>query len=244
MDFDAIEAAITPRTKLWMFCNPHNPVGRAYTRAELERVADLCLRHDLIIISDEIHSDLVTDGHEHIAIASLSPEIAARTITLNAPSKSFNLPGLDLGFAVIPNPDLLEQFQKVMMSVGVFMINSFGYAGAIAAYTQGEAWLAEMNRYLAGNRAVMVNFLREHLPQINYTIPEATYLGWLDCRALPLPDGETPYDFFLKRAKVGLNDGKTFGAGGDGFVRLNYGCSRETLLEALERMREAVVSKS
>jgi cystathionine beta-lyase len=244
MDFDALEAAITPRTRLWMFCNPHNPVGRAYTRAELERVAEICLSHDLIIVSDEIHSDLVFDGHEHVAIAGLSSEIAARTITLNAPSKAFNLPGLDLGYAVITNPDLLEQFQNMMMSVGVMMINSFGYAGAVAAYTQGQAWLEEMMRYLADNRAAFAQFMRDHLPQINTTIPDATYLAWLDCRALALPEGESPHEFFLKQAKVGLNDGKTFGAGGDGFVRLNFGCSRETLSAALERMREAVAGKA
>ncbi len=237
MDFDAIEAAITPETRMWIFCNPHNPSGRSFTRAELERVAEIVFKHNLIIVSDEIHADLRYSGEDHISIASLSPELAAQTITLNAPSKTFNIPGLGLGYAVITDESLRKRFQEKVWAAGLGS-NNFGIVGAYAAYTEGQPYLDEILPYLQENRDLVGDYLGEHLPEVSYTIPEATYLSWLDCRDLNLP--VSPAHFFLNKAKVALNDGAMFGEGGEGFVRLNYACTRDTLIAALDRMRDAV----
>lgn len=237
MDFDAIERAITPQTRMWILCNPHNPVGRSFTRAELERVAAIAVRHDLVVVADEIHADLLYAGTEHISLASLNSEIAARTITLNAPSKAFNLPGLGIGYAVITDDALRARFHHIAMFSGQHT-SAFGITGALAAYTHGQPYLDEVLPYLQANRDALAAFIAEHLPEIHLTVPEATYLAWLDCRALGLQP--SPYQFFLEQAKVGLTDGAAFGEGGEGFVRLNFGCSRETLMQALERMRAAI----
>ena len=237
IDFDALEAAVTPRTKIFLFCNPHNPVGRVYTRVELERIADFVLRHDLILFSDEIHCDLLHPGSQHISIASLSTEIAERTITLSAPSKTFNIPGLGLGFAVIENPEFMRKMRSAIYENAAF-VNTLAYTAAEAAYRDGQAWLDGLLAYLTENRDLMVDFMHEHLPQIPLTKPEGTYLAWLDCRSLNTE--ESPYTFFLNHARIAFNDGAAFGEDGQGFVRLNYGCTRSTLVDALERMREAV----
>ncbi|MBW4437530.1 MAG: PatB family C-S lyase [Pleurocapsa minor GSE-CHR-MK-17-07R] len=239
MDFDAIEAAITPDTRMWLFCNPHNPVGRSYTRAELERVAEIALRHNLLVVSDEIHSDLHFDGRTHNALASLSPEIAARTITLNAPSKAFNIPGLGLGYAVITDEALFTAFQTRAWMTGQHT-SAFGMVGALSAYTECGHYLEEVMPYLQANRDVLVDYLHENMPGLPVTIPDATYLAWVDCRSLPLPEGTSPAQYFIDTGKVGFNDGAAFGEAGKGFVRINFGCSRETLMDALERMRAAV----
>lgn len=240
IDFDALEVAITPQTKLLLFCNPHNPIGRAYTRAELERVAEICLRHNLTICSDEIHCDLVYEAGAHISIASLSPEIAARSVTLIAPSKTFNLAGLGFGVAVIPDDDLRTRISTTSTMMGIHA-SMPGIVAATAAYRDGQPWLNELMQYLRNNRDTFVEYVREHLPGIVTTCPEATFLAWLDCRALELP--QSPYQFFLDKARVGLNDGAIFGSGGEGFVRLNFGCPRPLLLEALERMRSALAAR-
>lgn len=236
VDFDALEAAVTPDTRLFILCNPHNPVGRVYSRAELEGIAEFCLRHDLTLCSDEIHCDLVYPGEaEHISIAALSPEIAAHTVTLLAPSKTFNLPGLYLGFSVIPDADLCAQVNSTVHGMGVH-VNNMGYAAAKAAYTLGQPWLDEVLAYLRENRDLVVDFVRENLPGVTVTQPEGTYLGWLDCRALNLEP--SPYEYFLDNAKVAFGNGADFAA--PGFVRINYGCPRETLLAALDRVKKSL----
>jgi cystathionine beta-lyase len=236
IDFDALEAAITPRTRLFILCNPHNPVGRVFTRAELERMAEICLRHDLIICSDEIHCDLIFDG-EHVPIATLAPEITERTITLQSPSKTYNLPGLSCGFIIVQNTDLMDQLLPVSERV-VPHINVMGYVGAIAAFRHGQPWLDALLPCLRANRDIVVDFVAEHLPGIQTSCPQGTYLSWLDCNALDLP--HSPHDFFLNEGKVALSNGADFGEGGEGFVRLNFGCPRSTLMEGLERMRSAL----
>ncbi len=238
IDFDALEAAVTPRTRLFLLCNPHNPVGRVFTRAELEQIADFCQRHDLIIVSDEIHCDLLLepDAH-HISIAALAPEVAQRTVTLLSPSKTFNIPGLGLGFAVFHNADLLTQLQMASYNLGAF-VNTMGYAAALAAYTQADAWLASTLDYLRENRDFVSAYAAEHLPGFPITHPEGTYLAWLDCRTLEV---DAPATFLLEQARVAVNEGATFGAGGEGFVRINFACPRETLTAALDQMRAAIV---
>lgn len=239
IDFDAFEAAITPDTRLFLFCHPHNPTGQTFTPAELQRLAGICLRHNVIICSDEIHSELLLGGATHTPLATLSPEIEQRTITLISASKTFNLAALFTGFAVIPNAELRQQYRQTVEKL-VLHPNGFGLTAAKAAYTQCDDWLRELRVYLTANRDTLVAYVREHLPGIRTTVPDATYLAWLDCRALDLqPD---PFRFFLEHAKVALNDGATFGPGGEGFVRLNFGCPRATLLEGLERMKRAIES--
>ena len=237
VDLDALDAALDADTRLFLLCSPHNPTGRAFTPDELRDMAGICLRRDVIICSDEIHGDLVHAGARHVPLASLDPDIARRTITLMAPSKTFNIPGLGFSFAVVEDPTLRASFKAAAKDI-VPHINALGYTAALAAYTGGEPWLAACLRYLTANRDYLYDYVTARLPGISMAKPEATYLAWLDCRGLALP--ETPFKFFLERARVALNDGAEFGRGGEGFVRLNFGCPRATLTEALDRMADAL----
>ncbi len=238
IDFEAFERAITARTRVFLLCNPHNPVGRVFTRDELARMARICLDRGLLICADEIHCDLLYSGHAHVPIASLAPEIEARTVTLMAPSKTFNLAGLKCALAVIPNAGLRERFVAARVDL-VQAVNILGYTAALAAYRDGQPWLDALLRYLEANRDFMVDFVRRHLRGVQVAPAEGTYLAWLDCRQARIPTGD-PFTFFLEQAKVAFNDGTTFGRGGQGFVRLNFGCPRALLEEALNRMRRAL----
>jgi cystathionine beta-lyase len=238
-DLDAFRAAIHGRTRTFLLCNPHNPVGRVFTPDELEGMARICLERDLAIIADEIHCDLLYGAHRHIPMASLGPEVARRTITLMAPSKTFNLAGLKVSVAVIPDAALRERFLAARGDYVQAQVNIMGYAAALAAYRDGDAWLAELLRYLEANRDFLADYVRQHLPGVTMTPPEGTYLAWLDCRGAG-PAAADPFTFFLERAKVALNDGALFGRGGQGFVRLNFGSPRALLTEGLERMRRAL----
>jgi len=239
IDFDAFEEAITQRTRIFILCNPHNPVGRVFRRDELERMAGICLRHDIVVCSDEIYCDQVFQGRQHLPIASLNPDIADRTITLTAPSKTYNLPGLRCGLAIIQNQELREKFEAARADI-VPKPNVMGYSAALAAYRDGQPWLDQVMRYLEANRDFLLQYVNTHLPGINMGKPEATYLAWLDCRQAGIPGN--PHEFFLEKAKVALNDGPPFGRGGEGFVRLNFACPRSTLEEALKRMKNALMA--
>jgi cysteine-S-conjugate beta-lyase len=237
IDFDAFEAAITDRTRVFILCNPHNPVGRVYTPSELGRLAEICLRRGVLICSDEIHGDLLAPGFTHTPIASLAPEIAQRTVTLMAPSKTFNVPGLRFSFGIVPDAELRRRLTKPY-AADFSDVNNFGLAAATAAYRDGQPWLDALLAYLAGNRAAVVDFVRRELPGVTTVAPEATYLAWLDCRGSRIQG--SAYKFFLERARVALSDGPAFGTGGEGFVRLNFGCPRATLMDALGRMKAAL----
>jgi len=237
IDFDAFEAALTDRTRTFILCNPHNPVGRVYTQDELERMAEICLRHDVVICSDEIHCDLLFSGHEHVPIASLAPEVARKTITLMAPSKTYNIAGLKCSFAVIQDEALRERYCAAHAGL-ISGVNLFGYAAALAAYSEGQEWLLDVLAYLERNRDLLMNYVAKELPGIEMVVPEGTYLAWLDCRAAEI-QGE-PAAFFLEAARVALNEGKWFGPGGEGHVRLNFACTRSVLEEALERVKRAL----
>ncbi|MGC9522124.1 MAG: MalY/PatB family protein [Anaerolineae bacterium] len=239
VDLDLFEATITAQTRLFLLCNPHNPVGRVFTREELTAMADICLRHDLIVCSDEIHCDLIYSGHRHIPIAALDEEIASRTVTLMAPSKTFNIAGLHCGFAVIPNADLRRQYNHGRGGL-VSSPNLMGYTAARAAYAEGEPWLQALLQYLEGNRDCLVKYLAQEMPQLKMAPPEGTYLAWIDCREAGLPT--SPQRFFLEHGRVAFNDGAAFGPGGEGFIRLNFGCPRQLLLEGLDRMRRALTA--
>ncbi len=237
IDLAAFEAAITAQTRMFLLCNPHNPVGRVFTPAELECMAETCLRHNLLICSDEIHCDLVFSGYQHTPIASLSPEIAQRTITLMAPSKTFNIAGLGCSFAIIQNPELRKQFEQAGGGM-VHFVNLLGLVASRAAYQAGQEWLDQLLAYLEGNRDFLAQFVNEQMPGVKMISPEGTYLAWLDCREAGITGNAG--DFFLKEAKVALNKGEAFGPGGEGFVRLNFGCPRSMLLKALQRMKHAL----
>ena len=240
-DFDAFERAITDRTSLFLLCNPHNPVGRVFEMAELERLAEICLRHGVVICSDEIHCDFIYQGHRHVPIASLAPGIAARTITLLAPSKTYNIAGLSCSVAVVQDPELRARLQQAGKGL-VPHIGVLGYAAALAAYRDSQDWLDELLVYLEENRDYVLGYVAAHMPGIRCYRPEGTFLAWLDCRATGIPGN--PSQFFVECARVALNDGATFGPGGEGFVRLNFGCPRETLTQALDRMRTALAGAS
>ena len=237
IDFDDFERSIHPQTKILIFCNPHNPVGRVYTQKELEKVAEICLRHHVILCSDEIHCDLLYPGYRHIPIAGLSHEVSLQTVTLMAPSKTFNLAGLSCGFVVIQNARLRKLWET--FSHGLIPgVNILGHVAALAGYRDGQEWLDQVLGYLKNNRDFLAQYVKENMPSIRMTKMEATYLAWLDCRDSGLLGN--PSEFFLKRAKVALNDGGEFGRGGEGFVRLNFACPRKTLAEALDRMASAL----
>ena len=238
IDWDVFESAITSQTSMFLLCNPHNPVGRVFTREELERMAEICLRHNLIICSDEIHCDLVFAGSQHIPMASLSPQIAQNTVTLMAPSKTFNIAGLSCSFAVIQNPELRKRFEHANKGM-VHGVNLLGLVAAKAAYAEGQEWLDQLLVYLEENRNYLFHFVNEQLPGVKMYCPQGTYLAWLDCREAGIEG--TVCDFFITQARVGLNNGEAFGKGGEGFVRLNFGCPRSMLVEALERMKCALL---
>ncbi|MFH1486586.1 MAG: PatB family C-S lyase [Chloroflexota bacterium] len=236
--FDALESAFTSLTRLYILCNPHNPVGRVFQRQELERIADMCLRHNVVICSDEIHCDLLFSGSTHIPIASLAPEVAERTITLMAPSKTFNTPGLRCSMAIIQNQELRQKFEAARTGI-VPGVNLMGFAAALAAYKYGQPWLDEVLHYLENNRDFLVDYVNERLPGVTAVRPEATYLAWLDCSHSRISGN--PHQFFLQEARVALNDGCAFGRGGEGFVRLNFACPRSLLTEGLHRMKKALM---
>ncbi len=231
-----IEAAITPRTRLLMLCNPQNPTGRVFSRTELTALLDLCLRRNLIICSDEIHCDLILDSElKHIPMASLSSEAAQQTITLMAPSKTYNIPGLGCSFAIIPNPLLRGQLLKEKRGI-IPDVNMLGYTACLAAYRDGQSWLHELRDYLRGNRDLVMSWITAEMPELSLYHGEATYLAWIDVRPCGIDD---PVKFF-EQFGVGLSDGRYFGW--PGFVRLNFACPRSVLQEGLRRMEQAMNS--
>jgi cystathionine beta-lyase len=237
IDWQAFEAAITDQTRLFILCNPHNPVGRVFRKDELEYMAEICLRQGVVICSDEIHGDLIFRGHRHLPLASLDPVIAQNTITLIAPSKTYNLAGLACSIAIIQNAELRQKYQHSGKGL-VGWVNLMGMVAAQAAYQEGQDWLDQLLVYLEANRDYMTRFVQDEMPAVRMGSPEGTYLAWLDCRQAGI--NGNPYEFFLQNARVALNDGETFGRGGTGFVRLNFGCPRPMLTETLERMKKAL----
>ena len=235
-DFVALAERTPTDARLLLLCHPHNPVGRAWSHAELTHLAEFCRERDLWICSDEIHAGLVLDGRPHIPTATLSPEIAARTITLMAPSKTFNLPGLGLAFAIVPDSALRKRLLGARAGLVPPDLCPLAYAAAEAAYRDGEPWRRELVAYLAGNRDRLAAFIAAETPELKLAPVEATYLAWIDTTALGQPE---PAQFFEQHG-LGLNDGAGFGA--PGFVRLNFGCPRATLEEGLRRLRAAVVA--
>ncbi len=233
IDFDQFESAITDKTRMFVLCNPHNPVGRVFTRTELEKIAEICLRRNLIIVSDEIHCDLIYPPYRHIPIATLSSEVEARTVTLMSPSKTYNVAGLGCGYALIRNPRLRKDWNKVSYGI-VPHVNIMGYAAAEAGLREGGEWLDQVLAYLRANRDHLDRVIKEKMPSIRMCRVEATYLAWLDCTETGIEG--SPGRYYRENAHVALSEGTEFGEKYDKFVRLNFGCPRKVLDEALNRM--------
>lgn len=232
-DFQAMEEAVTPHTRLFLLCNPHNPVGRVYTREELEQLVAFCLRHDLVLCSDEVHAGLIFDERAHVPGLSLGEDITRRLIVLNSPSKTFNQPGLACAYAIIPNPDLRKAYRRAARGV-ITEVNLFGFTACVAAYRDGEPWRQALLQYLRSNRNLLYEVVERNLPGLRMLPMEATYLAWMDARELGL---DQPARFFAERG-VGLSDGVDFGF--PGWLRLNFGCTRALLEDGLSRMVQAL----
>ena len=237
IDFDALRAAIDGRTRLLLLCTPHNPLGRVFDRDELETLARIAIERDLVVVADEIHADIVYPGFRHIPFASLGPEVEARTVTMTSATKSFNIAGLRCAVVLFGSDRLAERFNAWPERIRG-AVSSFGMEATRIAWTECDEWLDALLAHLEGNRDFLHAFVAERLPGMRMELPAATYLGWLDCRGFGLePD---PYQWFLDRARVGFNDGRDFGDGGEGHVRINFATSRVILAQVLERMEEAL----
>ncbi|MBL8062836.1 MAG: pyridoxal phosphate-dependent aminotransferase [Anaerolineales bacterium] len=237
IDWDIFERRVK-KAGIFLLCNPHNPLGIIFSRRELTRMAEICIRHNVIIVSDEIHSELLLDDNKFTPMARLSREIEKHVITLIAPSKTFNVPGLFCGFAIIPNRELRERYEKELNHQRLHVASPGLHAAKTAFSGTCDSWLVELNRYLTGNRDLLVDYVTKYMPGVRTTVPDATYLGWLDFTQTNI-DG-SPFEFFKEKARVALSDGKIFGKEGAGHVRINFGTTRAILKEALDRMRRAM----
>lgn len=243
MDFENLVSKIDESVKLLMLCNPHNPGGFVWKKEDLQRLGEICMEHGILVISDEIHSDLVFKKGSHIPFASLSEQFAQHSITCTAPSKTFNLAGLQTSNIIIPNEELREKFAAETERNAIGMPNSFGPIATEAAYTYGGEWLDEVMSYVEGNLKFITDYFAEYVPALKVLPLEATYLAWIDCTALEMTPEELE-TFFLSKAHVALNQGKVFGPGGEGFVRMNLACSRSIVEKAAKQIKDAVESLS
>lgn len=242
MDLNGLKKTIDPSCKLLILCNPHNPGGRVWTRRELIDIADICYDNNILVISDEIHSDLVFDGNVHIPFASVSQKAADISITFMAPSKTFNIAGIVSSYSIIPNKELRDKFYKYLHSSELNEAHLFAYPATEAAYNKGGDWLDEVKTYIKNNIIFVDEYLKANIPHIKAMIPEASFLVWLDCRELGLTHKELE-SLFVNDAKLALNSGTMFGAGGEGFMRMNVGTQRVNIEKALNNLKIAVAGK-
>ncbi|MBM7692041.1 cystathionine beta-lyase [Peribacillus deserti] len=238
MDYLDLEEKIDEEVKMMILCSPHNPVGRVWTREELIRVGEICLKHNILMVSDEVHADLVLKG-DHTVFAAISDEFAQRSIICTAPSKTFNLAGLQTSNIIIPNPEIREKFSNALEANFMGGMNTFGVAATESAYRYGEEWLDQLLVYVQANFDYLAGYIETHLQDLVVYPLEGTYLAWIDCRELGL-DHQALEELIHKEAKVALNQGYIFGEGGEGFIRLNLACTRSTLEEGLQRIERAI----
>lgn len=241
IDYEALKNSIDEKTRMIILCSPHNPVSRVWTKDELETLAKICLEHDIIMVSDEVHSDLVMKQYRHTPLATLSEEVEKAVVTCTAPNKTFNLAGLQMANIIIPNRTLYNQFKNTVAKAGLEMANMFGIVATEAAYKHGEEWLEQLLKYLQQNYNFLVSFIEENIPQVKVFPLEGTYLVWLDFRTYGLSD-EKMKELLRKKAKVWLSEGYIFGEGGEGFQRMNIACPRKLLEEGLTRIAKALNS--
>lgn len=237
-DLDDFEAKIDEKTKMLILCSPHNPGGMVWKRHELEALSEICKRNNILVVSDEIHSDLIFEGNTHIPFPMASEDAAQISVVCMAPSKTFNLAGLSTSFVVIRDPEKMKIYEKLMRTLHIHMGNIPGTIALEAAYTYGAEWLNQMMEYVEGNYRFLADFMKNNLPEVNVMKPEATYLVWMDFRAFGMNDKQLN-KFLVEKAKVGLNNGGRFGRNGDGFMRINIGCPRSVVEEALTRIHKA-----
>ena len=241
MNFDSLTDSITDRTKMIIISNPHNPVGRVWSTEELNHLANICLNNNILLVSDEIHGDLTLPGYYHTPVARISPKIAEITVTCIAPSKTFNLAGLSTSSVIISNPVLRKYFNSKVERLHIGNGNIFGTIASIAAYSEGHKWLDTLMEYINVNVDFVMDYCHKLIPEIVPVQPEATYMIWLDCRKLGMKAKELQ-QFFVNDAGVGMNEGSTFGPGGEGFMRMNLGTTHQTVRTAMEKIEKAVAS--
>jgi cystathionine beta-lyase len=241
MDFESLVKSLTPATKMIIISNPHNPVGRAWSSDELVQLADICLKYNILLLSDEIHSDLILPGYHHTPVAKISDKIAEITVTCIAPSKTFNLAGLSTSSVIISNSVLRKYFNSKTDHLHIGNGNIFGTVASIAAYSEGSEWISELMVYINQNADYVIDYCRKMIPEILPVRPEATYMIWLDCRKLGMT-GKELQEFFVGKARVGMNEGSCFGPGGEGFMRMNIGTTNSNVRKAMEQIEKAVAS--
>lgn len=240
MDFEDLERSLSGgRVKMIILCSPHNPVGRVWTKEELSRVAALCEQHDVLVVSDEIHADLIYKAGSHTPFASLSEDAANRSFICTAPSKTFNIAGLNTANIIIPNDTLRRRFEKVLQRYALGSITPMGAAATEAAYREGGEWLDALLTYIRGNMEYIRDFIQQHMPEVKVTLPEATYLLFIDFRGLGM-NPEALNQFLVQKAKIGMNSGVSFGKNAEGFMRMNVACTRATAVEAMSRLNNAI----
>ncbi|MCQ2258908.1 MAG: PatB family C-S lyase [Bacteroidaceae bacterium] len=239
MDFENLEKVADSKCKLLILANPHNPVGICWDKDTLCRLAHFCKEHGILVVSDEIHCDMAIYGHKHIPFASVSDEAAEISITFSAPSKTFNMAGIVSSWAVVPNDEMRKNFYSWLEASEFNEANMFAPIATVAAFKQGEGWRKEMLKYVEGNIDFVIDYCKANIPEIVPVRPQASFLLWLDCRALAL-NHEALVDLFVNKARLALNDGEMFGPGGQGFMRLNVGTQRAVLAKALEQLKAAV----
>ena len=240
MDYEDIESKIKD-VKVFILCNPHNPVGRVWTREELTRLGEICLKHNVLVISDEIHSDIILKNHKHTPFASISKEFRENTITCMAPTKTFNLAGLQSSFLVISNPYYYEVMDKAFSILDIKRNNAFSLVATEAAYNYGEDWLYELIKYIEDNVDFAIDYIKNHIPQLKVKKPEGTYLLWVDFSNLNV-DKKDLKNALINKGRIALSDGSSFGIGGDGYYRINLACPRSMVLEGLKRIEFAIKS--
>ncbi|WP_373899545.1 MalY/PatB family protein [Haloimpatiens sp. FM7315] len=239
MDYEDLEKKITKRTKLLILCNPHNPVGRVWSKDELKKLGEICLKHNVLVVSDEIHFDLIYKGNKHTVFSSISEEFSQNSIVCTAPSKTFNIAGLQISNIIIANKLLREKFEIQLENNSISSPNIFAPIALEAAYTEGEPWLLELLDYLQENLEYLMDFFEKRIPKLKVIKPEGTYLIWIDCSNLNMT-GEELREFFINKCKLALDDGFIFGKAGDSFERINIACPRALLKKALEGIEKAV----
>lgn len=238
IDFEEFEKLVK-EVKIFLLCNPHNPLGIVWKSEELQRMAEICIANNVLLVSDEIHSDLIFHGKKHTPVARLSEQIASKIITCVSATKTFNLAGLQASTTIFPNMEMKQEFDRFWMNMDIHRNNAFSSVAMEAAYNEGEEWLEQLLIYISGNFDFIKEYCEANIPKIKPNLPDATYLVWLDCRELGM-DNEELRSFMIEKAKIGLNEGYTFGRSLTGFMRLNAACPRSVLEKALRQLKEAV----
>ncbi|PWV97829.1 cystathionine beta-lyase [Paenibacillus cellulosilyticus] len=242
MDFDLLEQQAADGAKLLLLCTPHNPGGRVWTREELVRVGEICVKHNVLIVADEIHHDLVYPGHKHHPFAGLSKAFEQQSITCIATSKTFNLAGLQAATIIIPNDEIRRKYNFLLKTLSIHMESYFGLTAVETSYNHGDEWLDQLMVYLEGNLNTLLDFVAKRLPQIKAMRPEGTYMVWLDCRAIS-EDPKVLKKLMFEEAGIAFSEGSVFGKQGEGYLRVNIACPRSILVQALERFAEAIEAR-